>query len=510
MLALTIGFFDCKCQYFYSHQREYNNWFHSIVREINTNNFLVLNSFNIVTLNDNHIKSQILKLDSQGNLIDSIFIDYNFVPSKRIIEYANNYYIFGTNVHYSSNGVSSKIVIYKFSTNFNLIKKKVLDSTYSNYNASTWSENKAVKAIVNNGILYLVSNSLFNNGYDTTKLFKLDSNLNKIKSVKHRGRIFDLTEHSNNLIVSTTAFPPPSFSPGIMEIDTGFNFISRFNTDSLTFLNFTSSNNQCAMNVKMNSLFSLNSISNNKYILTGEGSILKSAICSNQITESITSIIKNNSTIVKTVITGNSPVSNPFTSSDLQELSSYKSGYVFTARQIKLRNGISLLPDSIPRKIMIHKIDTSGNVKWVKYIGGDKFYYPTFTFADSDGGILVGGMYYDTLAPKVKYSAVGFIIKMDSLGNLVPFYTNLNKLTEQRANLSVYPNPSQHYVSFDIPFEENITIEFFDYLGQRVSVYKNYDNLSKIDVSQFSDGIYSYVISTKQHMHAGKLIVKKE
>lgn len=510
VLALTICFIDCNSQYFYSKQRDYNNWFRSIINETNSSNYLVLNSYFINSPNNNYAKSQILKLDSQGNLLDSIFIDYDFFPEKRMIESGGHYYVFGTAYHHTNIGSSSKVVIYKFTSNFNLVKKITIDSTYINFNDSIKSEYKAVKTIHKNGMLYLVSNRLYTYGTDTTTLYKFDSNLHKLKLIKYRGRSFDLSDGGNNLILSIAALPPANISGEVVELDTLFNILTRFSADSLTHLNYTTTNNQCAMDVKMSTRFSLNYIGNNKYILSGEGPILKNAICSNQISESITSIIKNNSTIVKTVITGNSPVSNLIFSTDLQELSSYKSGYVYTARQIKLRNGIPGIPDSIPRKIMVHKIDTSGNVRWVKYLGGDKFYFPTFTFGDSDGGVLIGGLYYDTLAPKIKYSAAGFIIKLDSLGNLVPFYTKINSLFVNDKTVKCFPNPALSSLSFDIPFEEDISLKIFNSLGQQTAVFVNYKNLSQLDVSELSSGVYVYQITTKSKNYSGKFVIAKD
>ncbi|MBP9068214.1 MAG: T9SS type A sorting domain-containing protein [Bacteroidia bacterium] len=70
--------------------------------------------------------------------------------------------------------------------------------------------------------------------------------------------------------------------------------------------------------------------------------------------------------------------------------------------------------------------------------------------------------------------------------------------------LSIFPNPATNEIKFKIPYEEKVTIEIYNLVGQLVLRSENCDNLQRYDVSNLSESVYFYKIISKNNFHLGK------
>jgi len=77
------------------------------------------------------------------------------------------------------------------------------------------------------------------------------------------------------------------------------------------------------------------------------------------------------------------------------------------------------------------------------------------------------------------------------------------------SEVSVYPNPTSHYVSFKgLQPEKVYQLIIFDTKGVKIKEYNHIKNTSIIDVHQMSSGVYLYQISSENQRFSGKLMIK--
>ncbi|MFD2823797.1 T9SS type A sorting domain-containing protein [Lacinutrix iliipiscaria] len=70
-------------------------------------------------------------------------------------------------------------------------------------------------------------------------------------------------------------------------------------------------------------------------------------------------------------------------------------------------------------------------------------------------------------------------------------------------SISVYPNPTSHYINIDTALEIS-SVEIFDILGKKVLTTKN----TRIDVSHFQKGLYLMNIFTKKGKLTKKIVIE--
>ena len=94
---------------------------------------------------------------------------------------------------------------------------------------------------------------------------------------------------------------------------------------------------------------------------------------------------------------------------------------------------------------------------------------------------------------------------------LIYYYSELNPtavpgISERK--ISVYPNPANDYVVFDLPnIYESATVELFDIQGKKVLEQKLPEN-RQISVSNLHKGLYMYKLNNKGVIYTGKLIIE--
>jgi hypothetical protein len=73
-------------------------------------------------------------------------------------------------------------------------------------------------------------------------------------------------------------------------------------------------------------------------------------------------------------------------------------------------------------------------------------------------------------------------------------------------SIHAFPNPVNHAIYFDIPFEKNISISIYNQLGQLLFTEKNYESLTAIDLKDLQNDFYYYKIITSQNIYSGKFL----
>lgn len=102
-----------------------------------------------------------------------------------------------------------------------------------------------------------------------------------------------------------------------------------------------------------------------------------------------------------------------------------------------------------------------------------------------------------------------YVLRVDSNGNSKDFVTSINHLENNQKNLfSVYPNPAKDMLNYSSNYNEDLVIHIFNNIGQTLKRIELNFNTNKVDISNFSKGVYFYQFKTKQGeiLHNGKFI----
>ena len=147
--------------------------------------------------------------------------------------------------------------------------------------------------------------------------------------------------------------------------------------------------------------------------------------------------------------------------------------------------------------LMLSNYDSLLNCRWTRFYGSDTACYTMSTLeATSDGGCIMGGMYYTPDYPENLLDAV--IIKVDSMG-LFTSMPNYNPISIHEAN--IYPNPGQDYLVIQSGPQINGAIfRLYDAAGNLVEEKMLYTTIERIDASQLSRGTYLWQILSKNKL----------
>jgi hypothetical protein len=499
ILILTLSsIFAAKSQFIYTKQEGSTLFFNNIIEKKNSSNYLIVcvkqskipNSF------FNKLESKLLIINQQGNLVDSLGMDSNFVLSRPFLFFNNHYYFSGTLYkYYPSNNYASFITLLKFDLNLNLVKKTVLDSLYNQYPDN-------IKSIQTNNSIY----TSYSVGAPSTnfKVFKLGLNLVKKDSTLLIGEdMVDIENYDNTILISGTNFPQSGINTSLQvaELDTSFNVLSRFNIDSLTYISI------CGQKVGLSGFSAnLNYLGSKKYMLTGSYLVCSPPTSSTQTLfklKTITSIVKNNNKVQSTVITALPGLDHYRTAQSTA--CSLRNSLVFSTALVTNSASVNIPDTTNTTQIQVQCVDSAGTLKWVKYLGGDMYYFPTCIYATADSGAIVCGIRYDTAAPKIKNVTEAFVMKIDKNGNQVFVGIQQNGKINTHYH-KIYPNPSQNQIHFDIPLQTNIEIVIYDLLGKEEKRIESYKNLSPLDISELKPGTHIYKIKTTTGVFSGKFI----
>jgi hypothetical protein len=171
--------------------------------------------------------------------------------------------------------------------------------------------------------------------------------------------------------------------------------------------------------------------------------------------------------------------------------------------------------------------DLSGNDLYFNY-DGNSAYNKLISEIDWYGWEFLSDASNNITAPN--RTLTGFIIKQKSnaeLSGVIYFddlqlsavTTSIKKINNIPQDFKLeqnYPNPfnPKTNIMFSIPFEQNVKLEVFDILGNRISLLIN-ENLKAgtysivFDGSNISSGVYFYTIQTDQFRSTRKMVILK-
>lgn len=154
--------------------------------------------------------------------------------------------------------------------------------------------------------------------------------------------------------------------------------------------------------------------------------------------------------------------------------------------------------------IYILKLNPDGSIIWQRFYKGEVNYHPYKVLATNDGGALILSTKYDwndTLGQNLDLH----LLKVDSAG----WYEGLPVATGEYDKLKqilVYPNPTKDFVHFEPGIYRNLVLQLFDQKGNLL-INMLLQSCQTIDLSGFTPGVYLYVIKNQEgFLEKGKLI----
>lgn len=147
----------------------------------------------------------------------------------------------------------------------------------------------------------------------------------------------------------------------------------------------------------------------------------------------------------------------------------------------------------------IIKLDSSGNLKWEKTLGGPDVEYLTAVELTADNGYIVSGSTGSTSGDVTGHHGLidAWVVKLS------PEQLGISENQQHKPNL--YPNPAKDFFYLDhLPKESTITIT--DISGRKLFSQKYGEEKIKISTSAFSEGIYMVQIKNKNEIILSKKI----
>lgn len=90
-------------------------------------------------------------------------------------------------------------------------------------------------------------------------------------------------------------------------------------------------------------------------------------------------------------------------------------------------------------------------------------------------------------------------------------YISTNELAVEEANISVFPNPTTGKVSIDLTaLTEDVNIEVFNIVGQQMKTITNARQLTTLDLSNLSNGVYFVKISNDEATISKKVVISHQ
>ncbi len=452
----------------------YNQSLNFIHHEINPNN-IELATAGIEVGNNDYIFSVlhwentnapiIKKINSNGVLIDSILISYDYgIYSIMNLIKTNNGDIIGIGDFKPDTSAFTYIFIISFDANFNL---NYINSYITPYKKNLISSDAIINHkdnLVIQGCGFLEMQG-YESGYFygefTTSGDSISLNFHHDFGGETAFGILEKPDSSGYYSFHQGGGLYTADSPCYrFELDSNFNFLHM--DTACSFLNVT---------------FSAKWINSVNYLLSGSGvnNTLQNYIFGVFLTDTTGHTIKNNYFYI------------PDTAVYTGGCDFYFSNKIYYTG---ITNDVSQNFPLRYSRMVITQIDSNLNTMWQKFYGGDAFYRISKTVATSDGGCILFCNRYDYQVQNQELDL--YIIKIDSLGNCI---TQANSPKFEISEYIVYPNPGNELkVRISQAWKGKTTFELFDVTGKSV-LYQTLDNYTtEIITNSLSAGIYSYKI----------------
>lgn len=148
----------------------------------------------------------------------------------------------------------------------------------------------------------------------------------------------------------------------------------------------------------------------------------------------------------------------------------------------------------------IIKLDSSGNMKWEKTLGGPDFDYLTALELTADNGYIVSGSTGSTSGDVTGHHGMidAWIVKLSPEQLGIPE-------NQQRHKPNLYPNPAKEFFYLDhLPRESTISIT--DMSGRKLFSQKYNEEKIKISTSAFMEGLYMVQVKNREEIILTKKI----
>jgi hypothetical protein len=476
-----------------SYQKSTPDYFHTLLNQTKKNTFKILLLRDYRNFTNTRRVNQILTLNYDGQLLDTMNLIKGFGPISFPQKVQNNYIWSFSYADTSANPpVAAEAYLFNLDSNYNYVSKKRLT------NNITEDEYPSNVIEIKNKLYVAVKN----NTHNFTKIYKLNLSFTKLDSVVFNGAtVIEMQNSNNQILISGAGFPISNISGSGQKVimDTTLNLINIFNLDSLTFVN-----PGCLMNIGASPLYSLKvmPISNSKTIIFGNADATYNSNCSTKVVI-VNSLLSYNNSILNTnlIIDANKNVSYL----DNTNFIDYKNNTFYTVGVVGYNYQSPQLLQPQPTSIKVTKLDTLNNIIWSQNFGNDMFYRPISIITTLDSGCLVSGIRYDatnTLFPNI---GQGFVLKLDKFGDQT--YVGIKENNNSSfVSLTCFPNPTTDIIYFDLPFTLSYKLDIRDIFGKTIYSNLEYKNLTPVSTLNFTCGAYVYQITIKDKTYFGKFI----
>lgn len=195
--------------------------------------------------------------------------------------------------------------------------------------------------------------------------------------------------------------------------------------------------------------------------------------------------------IIETDLQNNLLISNDFGKTDTNDYPGNHNTMDFLEIDNIYYGGTSNLTypyfSNIPSWLLLNKIDENLNLKWQKYYGGDACYLLMSILATLDGGCVMAGSRYDYQTQNQERDV--YLIKVNEDG-LITWAHNIPEITKE---ILIYPNPGNDLIHIK-SFQNTLTIELYNNNGQQTISHKITNQNITLNTRNLNSGIYFYRI----------------
>jgi hypothetical protein len=184
-----------------------------------------------------------------------------------------------------------------------------------------------------------------------------------------------------------------------------------------------------------------------------------------------------------------------------------------------------IIPDSamgpLDNASFIMKLDNNFNLMWKRIYVPDGYAELDMSAAlcrlndfveNADGSITALGMVYmyTGIGPQGGYIQDSYMIRVDSLGCLIPGCSVGITEFEDLTNLLVYPNPTSSNLTIQLPNTGTWTIRLYNMSGQLISTEKiSGNNLLDLNLQNFTSGLYTVQAMNNEGKVYTEVVVKE-
>ena len=159
--------------------------------------------------------------------------------------------------------------------------------------------------------------------------------------------------------------------------------------------------------------------------------------------------------------------------------------------------------ETTPNQMILFNFNDTLGLNWQKTIGGDAYYNATNIIATQDGGCLIAA----TRSDASNYHDYDmYFLKLDSLGNI----THINGTPQKISDFAVYPNPATNFINIKKGVQiEQAEFVLYNSAGQIVLQSALNEDITSLNISNLQIGVYIYnILENGQVVDRGETIVQ--